>query len=431
MSSQYRIQDRIIDSDDRALADALANIYRSKERPLCLCRAPGIEMYVAKVAGKYILKRMPNSGGGHAHTCESYEPPAELSGLGDVIGTAIRENPDEGTTSLKLDFSLTKGAGRAAPIPSGNDSDSVKTNGTKLSLRGTFHYLWDQAQFSRWTPGMASKRNWYVIRKYLLQAVGGKMTKGGDLADVLYIPETFDHEKKDEIAQRRMALTSSISAPQNGARRLMLVIGEVKEIAQSRYGHKIVLKHLPDYHFTMADDLYKRLLKRFDVELGLRAALDNSHLMMIGTFGVGVSGVATLEEVALIIVSENWIPFENTSEKIVLDALTSNNRVFVKGLRYNMQSSRPIACAVVSDTEPLPTALYVVPPGASEEYIKAVNCLIEDSKLNFWLWSAGAAPMPPLPERAPDRGNVPSIAGGHATSVQPLLAPTNHDQDTR
>ena len=62
----YQIGGQSIHSDDPALSELLANIYSSRERPLCLCRTPGIEMYVAKVDDKYLIKRMPNSGSGHA-----------------------------------------------------------------------------------------------------------------------------------------------------------------------------------------------------------------------------------------------------------------------------------------------------------------------------------------------------------------------------
>lgn len=393
----YQIGGQSIHSDDPALADVLAGIYSSRERPLCLCRTPGIEMYVAKVNEKYIIKRMPNSGSDHAPACDSYEPPPELSGLGQVIGSAIQENPDEGTTTLKFDFALSKGASRSAPTPSGKETDSVKTDGNKLTLRGTLHYLWEEAGFNRWAPPMAGKRSWYVIRKYLLQAAEDKTAKGASLAGMLYIPESFNAEKKNEITQRRLAQMMRIATPEKGTRRLMLVVGEVKELAQSRYGHKIVLKHLPDCHFMMNDDIYKRLLKRFEVELGLWDALEGTHLLMIGTFGIGATGVASLEEIALMCVTENWIPFESTFEKMALDALTQQNRRFLKGMRYNLSSARPLACAVASDTEPEPTAMYVVPPGASEDYVAAVDELIAESKLPSWKWVAGEAPMPPLP----------------------------------
>lgn len=399
----YQIRGQSIHADDPVLPELLASIYSARERPLCLCRTPGVEMYVAKVDEKYLIKRMPNSGSDHAPACDSYEPPPELSGLGQVIGSAIQENPDEGTTALKFDFALSKGACRSAPAPSGKEADSVKTDGSKLTLRGTLHYLWEEAGFNRWAPTMAGKRSWYVIRKYLLQAAEDKTAKGASLAGMLYIPESFNADKKNEITQRRLAQMMRIATPEKGTRRLMLVVGEVKEIGPSRYGHKIVLKHLPDCHFMMNDDIHKRLLKRFEVELGLWDALEGTHLMMIGTFSIGATGVASLEEIALMCVTENWIPFESTFEKMVLDALTQQNRRFMKGMRYNLPSTRPLACAVASDTEPEPTAMYVLPPGASEDYAAAVDELIAESKLPSWKWTAGEAPMPPLPA-LPEQG---------------------------
>ncbi len=74
----YQIGNQSIHSDDPALPEALAAIYAAKQRPLCLCRHPGIEMYVAKVEDKYFIKRMPNSGGDHAPACDwgsKPEPP--------------------------------------------------------------------------------------------------------------------------------------------------------------------------------------------------------------------------------------------------------------------------------------------------------------------------------------------------------------------
>lgn len=382
---------------DGALPQVLAAAYAAKLRPVCLCQIPPVPMYISKTGERYLVKRMPNSGSAHAPACDSYEPPPELSGLGQVIGSAIQENVEDGTTALKLDFSLSKVASRTVSSSGDKETDSVKTDGNKLTLRGTLHYLWEEAGFNRWAPTMAGKRSWYVIRKYLLQAAMDKTTKGTSLADILYIPETFSVEKKDEITQRRMAQMMQISAPEKGTRRLMLVVGEVKEVAESRFGYKIVLKHLPDCHFMMNNDIHKRLLKRFEVELGLWGAIEGTHLMMVGTFGIGPTGVASLEEVALMCVTENWIPFESTFEKMVLDAITQQSRRFLKGMRYNLPSTRPLACAVASDTEPQPTAMYVLPPGVSEDYAKAMNELIAESRLASWIWKAGEAPMPALP----------------------------------
>src|SRR4051794_30218021 len=165
----YQLANRVISLGDAESTPLLAEGHSRRERPLCLCKQPPIEMYIAKRGEKYFVKRMPNTGAEHDPACESYEPPAELSGLGEVLGSAIQENVDDGTTVLRLAFSLTRMPGKA-PAKSGPPTASVKTDGTKLTLRGTLHYLYEQAGLNKWTPSMAGKRNWWVIRKYLLEA---------------------------------------------------------------------------------------------------------------------------------------------------------------------------------------------------------------------------------------------------------------------
>src|SRR6218665_3832261 len=76
--------------------EAIARAYSRHRRPRCLCRAGGVEMYIARLADGYIVKRMPETGDRHAPDCPSYEPPAELSGVRPLLGTAIREDPGTG-----------------------------------------------------------------------------------------------------------------------------------------------------------------------------------------------------------------------------------------------------------------------------------------------------------------------------------------------
>lgn len=397
--TRYQFEDQIIQDDDGRFHDALARVYGKRPRPLCLCRPDGIEMYIAKIAERFVIKRMPDTGGDHAPTCDAYEPPAELSGLGQVSGTAIVENPDQGVTALKFYFSLSKGASRTVSIPSGVVADSVRTDGNKLTLRAALHYLWVEAGFNKWSPSMAGKRSWFVVRKFLLQAAENKTAKGSSLAEILYVPESFSLEKKDEIMQRRLAQILKISSSQKGARRLMLLIGEVKEIAPSRYGFKIVMKHVPDYTFLLTEELHKKLFKRFQGEIDLSSADDGkSHLVAIATFSIGSTGIASIEEIALMPVSENWIPIENSYEKMLIDVLTRENRRFVKGLRYNLAENRPLASVVLADVVP-PVAMYIVPPGASEDYQATLEELISNSKLGSWVWQVESGAMPEIPKK--------------------------------
>jgi hypothetical protein len=375
---------------------ALAEMHKSRTRPLCHCRKPGIEMYVAKIGDIYYEKRMPNTGGLHDPTCDHFEPPPELSGLGGVIGTAIRENAEDGTTELKFKFSMSKVAGRKPVVSGGAESDTVKSDGSKLTLRALLHYLWDQAGFSKWSPAMAGKRSWGGLRKYLYSAADHKMIKGGDLAGRIYIPETFHPDHKNEINQRRLALMTKMAGTHGGSQELMIMIGEVKEMATARNGYKMVVKHLPDTPIMMEDDIYKRLKKRFGADIDLSNA-NGARLIMIGTISVSGIGVPTLEEVALMAVTENWIPFESIFEKTVIDELTAASWRFIKGLRYNLPSSKPLASVVLSDTAPRPTAMYIIPPDAGEEHLAEVEELIRESNLAPWVWKTADTEMPEIP----------------------------------
>lgn len=396
----YRFASAVLSSGDPALAAHLASAYSDKSRPLCMCRpTAGVPMYVSRFNDRFLVKRMPNTGSQHHPDCDSYEPPPELSGLGEVAG-AIQEDVDAGSTALKLDFQLSKIGSRALPLSSGMLTDSVRTDGSRLSLRATLHYLWEQAQLNRWTPGMAGKRSWYIVRKRLLQAAADKTAKGFALTDILFIPELFSVEHKGEILARRIAKLARTALATQGGHQLMLLIGEVKSIEPARYGHKIVIKHLPDMPLLLAQDLQNRMVKRFANELALWGENESIHLLTIATFGMSPAGVAYLEEACLVPVTSNWIPVEHHADAQLIEQLTQSGRRFTKGLRYNLASNRPLASAVLSDTAPSPVALYLVPPSASDAYRQALDQLVEASELTPWIWKTGEQPMPALPPLA-------------------------------
>lgn len=384
--------------DAAELREQLAQAHALHLRPLCLCCSPSVPLYVAKIGDRYILKRMPETGPKHDPSCNSYEAPYELSGFGHVAGSAIQENAEDGVTILKLDFSLSKTGPRSAPMQT-NESDAggVATDGSKLSLRSLLHYLWDQAEFNRWRPGMAGKRNWAVIRKFLLEAAEGKTTKGRSLLDVLYIPEMFNSEREAEITQRRIAFMNRIAATEGNRRPLLMLIGEVKEIAPTRFGHRIVVKHLPKFPFMLNEDVHRRMIAKFANELSLWDATPEAHLIAVATFGLASTGVASVETIALMVVNENWIPFEHNYDAMLLDVLTRRRASYLKGLRYNLSAGRPLASVVLREDGTAPVAMYIVPPNADDAYRAALAELTNESEMTAWVWTAGDAAMPPLP----------------------------------
>ena len=355
-------------------------------------------MYIARLAGTkgdFIVKRMPNTGGHHAPDCPSYEPPAESSGLGQVLGSAITEDPSTGQTTLKLDFSMSKIAGHSAVPAAGADSDSAASSGTKLSLRGLLHYLWDQANLTRWHPGFAGRRTWRTVRKHLLLAAENKIARGESLRPLLYIPEVFSVDQREAINRGRMAQWSHAIAAPGKPQHLMLLIAEVKEIVPARYGFKAMVKHVPDQAFALDEQLYRRLGRRFDSVLALWGATADIHMVMIATFSVAANGIPTIVELSLMPVTPYWLPVEDGFEKQLIERLVADGRSFVKGLRYNLRAGSTLSSATLTDCGNSGPRLFVVHAGIEDDGRHLQ--VSEDPSGPVWLWNPSSEAMPAFP----------------------------------
>ena len=395
MNRRIRIGGVDVAIDGETPEELLAGAYARREHPLCLCCHEGVAMYIARFGGRHILKRMPGTGPQHDVDCDSYEPPAGLSGLAAVEGQAIVENIDDGTTALKLGFSLSKVAGRAAPAAGeSSEASEAKADGARLSLKAMLHFLWDRAGFNRWRPAMAGRRNWAVVRKFLLDAAAVSMAKGKPLAHSLYIPEMFDAKREDAIVRRRAELLSRAIQSNGNRRSLAILIGEVKEITPSRIGARLVVKHAPRFPFMLAEDIERRVKKAFAVELALWNAGVESHLIAAVTFGIDPAGVATVESIALMTVNENWIPVETAYEATLVERLTKGGAGFVKSLRYNLPAAQPMASLVLPREGGQSTAMYIVPDSADAAFRERLEELIGESGMRSWVWDIANGPMP-------------------------------------
>ena len=404
MQRVYQLNDRKFTPNDEDFQKILAYAYANQLRPVCGCsRLKPVTLYVAKITNRaaYELRRMPNAGSRHASGCAHYEPPLGLSGLAQVQGHAILENEQSEQIELKLDFALTRVSGRAPPTPKDTVADTVKSDGTKLTLRGLLHYLWHTAQLDRWYPAMEGKRGYATMFKYVSNAAMGKITKSQSLADKLYIPEPHHPEREDEIRRRRMLRMAQLGNNSGGTTKLGLLIGELYELRPAQFGHHAIFKGAMDCPFRVNDDLYARMLKHFEAALSMwDQFLDETHLILIGTFTVDASGTPSLQEVAVMNVEKNWIPFESIYEKTLITELIAQKRVFWKCLRFNLPKSAPMANAVLTDTAASATALCILPAGASEESEDTLKKHVDSSDMQLWFWRSGEQELPSLPSVA-------------------------------
>lgn len=392
--TRYFIADVEIDPDTDAGQERLGLAHRKSERVVCACSGARPQMYIAKINGAYFLKRMPDTGFEHAADCVSFMPPDALTGRAGLQGSAIEEHPDDGTTLLRLGFSLSKGAGRAAPPPSdGQPATEVKTTPKKLTLTSLLHYLWEEAGLCKWAPGLEGKRHWGVVQRRLNETALSKIAKSLPLADRLFVPEPYRHNEKAEIAARRAATFRRMSAKPNS---YGLLIAEYKSHEPTRIGARFTFKHLPDQPF-FADAAF---LSRFEtVSAGTMALADmipDSHVMVIATFQFTEQGYPVLSELGLMPVTDRWLPFDHINDATLIDAMCDAKRSFIKSLRYNMGHDAPLAAMMTTDLDQ--AVLMFIAHGVSHTRSEDNTAFESGSHgLRSWIWPEDTA-MPALPD---------------------------------
>lgn len=395
----YEVDGRPLHADAPGFGRAIAACQANGHRPRCLCQARGAPMYVARLGTGYIVKRMPGTGQQHAPACPHYAPPDDGSGLALLLGSAISEDPTTGCTTLKLDFALTRMAGRSVTPANGEGGDSARTRGPRLSLRALLHYLWEQAELTRWHPGFAGKRTWAIVRRHLLLAAQQMVVGGHALASQLYVPAPFNVEGRDTINARRQAQWQHALPMPGRPQRLMLLIGEVKEISRARYGYKAIVKHLPDQAFMLDDALYRQLGRRFSTELELWATDDEIHMMMAATFGLNAAGAPAVHEVCLVPVTGQWLPVVDSIDGQLVAHLVEHGRSFIKVLPYGLGHELFTASATLTDCGVDAPTLHIA-RDRSDVQVETADGREGGNPIE-WVWQVAATPIPCLPGATP------------------------------
>lgn len=233
---------------------------------------------------------------------------------------------------------------------------------------------------------MAGRRHWGLVAWLLRQAAATARAKGDPLTERLYIPEPFRVERKAEIAARRLNRWQKAAARPGRVQQLMVLVAELKAIEPARYGHQMVLKHMPDAPLFLDEQLHRKLTRRFAREIDLWNADQHGHLIVIATFVVGRGGSAMAEELALMPATAQWLPYDDPYGKLLLETLVDQHRRFRTTPRFTLPSAVELPTAILTDrTEP--TRLYVRDDSTGED-IPAPD--------REWVWHVDE-PLPPLP----------------------------------
>ena len=398
--ARYFVRGRTFASADAALQDALAQVYESSERPRCMCVPGGIEMYVAKHA-EFVIKRMPGTGHRHHPICDSFEPAAALSGLGELIGEAIVEHAPE-QVELRTAFPLARVSGR--PVARGEMTDdpaSISAPRKRMSLRAVLHFLYDRAGFNRWYPAMEGRRSQAVICRFLTAAARGVNVKGGTLEERLFVPEQFWVPQAEEIAARRRRKLAMLASPDADAQfKMAILIGQLTGVEATACGRRMTIKHLPDVPLYIdnkawekAERAYQTILQAADADVEHKPRIVTAALIYAKrehTYQVDV--------LTLMLVTDQWIPLDGLYELPLVEALQRQGRVFIKPLKFDAKSAACFPNVLLLDAAAAPVPLHVLSPFMDSKDRAIKEKAIKATGASVWLWETDKD-MSELPAR--------------------------------
>jgi hypothetical protein len=365
-----------------------------------MCVLGGVEMYIAKHS-RYVIKRMPGSGPQHHPSCDSFEPEPSDSGRGAMVGSAILTTGLD-SFYLRVDFPLTRSAGRSRPDSHAEGRADVSTQPQRMSLHALMHFLFEQAGFHRWSPAMTGRRHQGVLHKYLIEAASDICVKGGCLADRLYVPEAFDEATKVEIAARRHARLAILRpAKADGQYEMAVLIGEFKDVTDTAAAVRMRIRHMADAPLLMDGKAWRKLRRKFDWMFHLAASEVGEQVRIVMCMLVYAKQEHALhvDTATCMLTSKNWIPLDAAFEADVAAKLTAEERRFLKPLRYDAKASEAFPNFLLLDTGSMPTPLHVLSGFMGKEAFAGKEKAIVRAGPDAWVWRT-SEPMPALPTKA-------------------------------
>lgn len=385
---------------DPGMQRALALAYDASRRPRCQCVPGGVEMYIARHR-VFVIKRMPDTGHLHHPACPSFEPASQQSGLGELLGQAVIEHAPD-AVELHVDFPLERSPGRTIVRGAPQAPGEVRVPRKRMSLRALTHYLFERAGFNRWTPAMAGKRGQGVVHKYLGEAALEIHLKGQRLADRLYVPEPFQQATHAETAERRRHKLAFLHEDRGDNRfGMALLIGEFKTSDATAHGQRLWVKHMPDVPLLMPAKTWQRIERVYGPLLEARHAdtAQPPKVVLCALIFARREHTYAVEAASFMLVHPQWIPVEGLHELALLDALITQQRRFVKPLRYDAQTAAEFPNALLLDAGDEPVPMHVASEFVDPKEKAAKARVLKGIAPAAWVWHT-SGPMPALPPLA-------------------------------
>lgn len=298
----------------------------------CLCPGKGerkLSIRRRDDSDQLHLARFPGTGMQHANECRFYAPAPERSGMQGYAKGVVEES--ENGLRVRLARGLRVRAASTAEPVEVNRANAAGARQPAVTLLGLLHLLWTEARLNVWYPSMHGKRNTRVV-SHALNTVAERITANRmPLSSVLLLPAV--KASADEARNRARSMDAWEQ------HRRLVVVSPLARFDQERHGRLARLPTAGPFGMPflwLPRGAAQSMQHSFGRELG--AWRRGERVVAIAQLNPreGASeGSWEVAEVALMRVTERWIPVASDYEAMIEALLCQEGRSFDKPLRFD------------------------------------------------------------------------------------------------
>lgn len=302
---------------------------------VCLCYGTGSKrLAVRHYAGsdQFSLARFPNTGHQHCPECVFYAPDIDASGLACYQPGVLEELPS-GAWKIRLALGLHV---RDAVLAKNSDAQRDHKSGVSrpaMSLLGLLHFLWTESRLNTWYPSMQGKRHLALVHHLLCATAQNVRVADLSLNEVLLVATSRSGSAQEEQNNRKAHAALADN-------KRTIVIAPLAKHSKEREDGNNGLVPISGFHgiprLVLPAPLWCRTITRFAPQVAswrhgqkiitiMHAEPDSYH----GSMRLNVV------DLALMTVSDQWIPIDSSHEGVVEAYLRENQRIFSKPLRFD------------------------------------------------------------------------------------------------
>ncbi|WP_431929916.1 DUF1173 family protein [Nonomuraea jabiensis] len=296
---------------------------------LCLCSTPPLRLVIRARKGRHHLAGWPGEGDKHAAGCDFHKI-MQLSGRAGYTAGAIEETEQGTRVRLAVPLHLRPGGavGVRTPLAASDNASSVSRR--SVGLLGLLHLLWQDAGLSEWR-GPGRRRTWGDCHQALSQEAATCAVGDVPLSAVLYLVPPYRPETARATAEAFDRFCGELGTWGRTTRR-GLILGEIKLIEPTSYGHRIALRHQRTPLFADVQ-LLDRVIRSY--RAAFSAVLpERSRRIVLAVVERTSRGNLRVVDMAAMLTNAQYLPAESSHEVRMTDHLVAAGRAFLKPLRY-------------------------------------------------------------------------------------------------